>query len=90
MNGAMIVKLCSRVSSSTILPDRLATISSSRPYITVAYRRERAVTVKDGGLQTPSRGDLSLTVTSTAAGLPWSGSPFVGRKPTTVFEGNSP
>lgn len=46
VNGAMIVELCSRVISSTILRDRLATISSSRPYIT---RR----------LSPPARSDLS-------------------------------
>lgn len=43
VNGAMIVKLCF---SSTIWHDRLATISSSRPYIT---RR----------LSPPARSDLS-------------------------------
>jgi hypothetical protein len=43
---------------------RLATISSSRPSFAVA---PRAGTVKDGAAG-PSRSDLSLTVTSTAAG----------------------
>lgn len=74
VNGAMIVKLCSRVISSTILRDRLATISSSRPYIARRLSPPARSDFKYGGPQTPSRGDLSLTVTSTAAGLPWSGS----------------
>lgn len=43
VNGAMIVELCSRVISSTILRDRLATITTDL-ILPVACRRQRAVT----------------------------------------------
>ena len=62
--GAMIVK--PDLGSFPIsLFGRLATISSSRP--SFAMVAPRAVTVKGGAAGLPSRSNLSLTVTSTAA-----------------------
>lgn len=89
-NGAMIVKLCSRVISSTILRDRLATISLSRPYISRRLSPPARSECQGWRPADPIKRRLVLDGHEHGGRFAVVGEPFLGRKPTTVFERNSP